>query len=98
MSACPVDYLRKIVVGKPKNPTDKPKYRPFLLDDDSRQKPTVLSLTYYVDDVCYLYKVSVSAERVEEEELRLVAGKGWSPSRWIKDSALGLVLLCRESP
>lgn len=69
-----LDYLRKIVVGKPKNPTDKPKYRPFLLDDDSRQKPTVLSLTYYVDDVCYLYKVSVSAERVEEEELRLVAG------------------------
>lgn len=66
-----LSYLRMIVVSKPKNPTDKPEYRPFLLDDDSRLRPTVLSLIYYVDGVCYYYKVRVSADRVEEEELRL---------------------------
>ena len=69
-----LNYLRMIVVSKPKNPTDKPDFRPFLLDDESRQKPTVLSLTYYVEDTCFLYRVAVSAERIEEEELRLVAG------------------------
>lgn len=69
-----LNYLRMIVVSKPKNPTDKPEYRPFLLDDESRKKPTVLSLTYYVGETCYLYRVAVSAERVEEEELRLVTG------------------------
>lgn len=69
-----LNYLRMIIVSKPKNPTDKPEYRPFLLDDESRHKPTVLSLTYFVEDVCYLYRVSVSSERVEEEDLRLVAG------------------------
>ena len=69
-----LNYLRMIVVSKPKNPTDKPEYRPFLLDDDSRQRPTVLALTYYVDDVCYLYRVAVSADRVEDEELRIVTG------------------------
>lgn len=69
-----LNYLRMIVVSKPQSPTDKPEYRPFLLDDESRHKPTVLSLTYYVEDTCYLYKVAVSAERVEEEELRLVTG------------------------
>ena len=69
-----LNYLRMIIVSKPKNPTDKPEFRPFLLDDESRHKPTVLSLTYYVEDVCYLYRVSVSSERVEEEDLRLVAG------------------------
>jgi len=67
-------YLRMIVVSKPKNPTDKPEYRPFLLDDVSKNRPTALSMTYYVGDTCYQYKVTVSSERVEEEELRMVAG------------------------
>jgi AAA15 family ATPase/GTPase len=64
-------YLRMIATGKPKKPTDKPEYRPFLLDETSRNKPTELTLTYYIDTTPYYYKVTVSAERVEEEELRM---------------------------
>lgn len=67
-----LSYLRMIATSKPKKPTDKPEYRPFLLDNESRNKPTVLSLTYYVGDTSYYYKVRVSVERVEEEELRNV--------------------------
>ena len=65
-----LNYLRMIATCKPETPSDRPKYRPFLLDDDSRYKPTILSLTYYTEDKCYYYKVLVSRERIEEEELR----------------------------
>ncbi|MBQ3749823.1 MAG: ATP-binding protein [Bacteroidales bacterium] len=71
-----LNYLRMIVIAKPKDPTDRPEYRPFLLDDDSRTKPTVLSLYYYIDTIGYYYKVSVSSDRVEEEMLRRIEGNG----------------------
>lgn len=69
-----LSYLRMIVIAKPKNPTDRPEYRPFLLDDNSRMNPSVLSLTYYVDNTNFYYKVSVSRDRIEEEELRQMDG------------------------
>ena len=58
-----LSYLRMIATDKPDKPDDRPKYRPFLLDDESRNKPTVLTISYY-------YKVAVSADRIEEEVLR----------------------------
>ena len=65
-----LNYLRMIATSRPEKPSDRPEYRPFLLDDESRYKPSVLSLTYYTEDKCYYYKVKVSRERVEEEELK----------------------------
>lgn len=64
-------YLRLIATCRPEKPTDRPKFRPFLLDDESRYKPTVLTLTYYIETTCYYYKVTVSYDKVEEEELRM---------------------------
>lgn len=69
-----LDYLRMIVIAKPQDPTARPEYRPFLLDNDSRTKPTVLSLSYYTDTIGYYYKVTVSSDRVEEEVLRQMDG------------------------
>lgn len=69
-----LNYLRMIVIAKPQKPTDHPEYRPFLLDNDSRMKPTVLSLTYYIGTIGYYYKVSVSSDRIEEEFLRQMEG------------------------
>ena len=66
-----LSYLRMIATEKPDKPTDTPAFRPFLLDDESRNKPTKLSLLYYIDNVSYYYKVVVSADRIEEEELRM---------------------------
>ena len=65
-----LSYLRMIATDKPDKPDDRPKYRPFLLDDDSRNKPTVLTISYYIDNISYYYKVAVSADRIEEEVLR----------------------------
>lgn len=67
-----LSYLRMMATHKPEKPTDHPEYRPFLLDDGSRNKPSVLSLTYYIENVCYMYKVSVRRDKIEEEELRQV--------------------------
>lgn len=69
-----LNYLRMIVIAKPQNPTDRPEYRPFLLDNESRLKPSILSLTYFIDTIGYYYKVSVSKDRIEEEVLRQTQG------------------------
>lgn len=69
-----LNYLRMIATDKPEKPEGKPAYRPFLLDDESRNKPTILSLSYYIEGVGYFYKVLVSADRIVDEELRQTAG------------------------
>ena len=65
-----LNYLRMMVTEKPDKPEAKPTYKPFLLDNDSRNRPTKLTLSYFVDGVDYYYKLWVSANRIEEEELR----------------------------
>jgi hypothetical protein len=71
-----LNYLRNIAVIRHSDPTDKPHYHPFLLDDESRSKPTKMWLSYYIDNVNYQYYVSVSNERIEEEELKKNVGRG----------------------
>lgn len=71
-------YLRALAIGRPSKPSDKPTYRPFLLDNHSYNEPTELQLTYYIDEICYKYHLIVSNERIEKEELTL---KGLRPSR-----------------
>lgn len=67
-----VQYLRMLAISKPEKPTDKPAYLPFLLDDDSRYKPTELSLTYYIGTTCFYYYIKISERRIEEELLKQV--------------------------
>ena len=38
-----LNYLRMVATAKPQKPSDKPEYRPFLLDDISSTKPTELT-------------------------------------------------------
>ena len=66
-----LNYLRMLAIAKPQKPTEKPEYRPFLLDEHSSNEPTELSLVYYIKDTCYHYYIKVSNERIEEEELNL---------------------------
>lgn len=71
-------YLRNLAIARPSKPSEKPTFRPFLLDDHSYNEPTELQLTYYIDEICYKYHLVVSNERIEKEELTL---KGLRPSR-----------------
>lgn len=68
-------YLRMIVTAKPAKPSDKPEYRPFLLDNYSFTRPTELTLLYYINEVCFSYYIKISSERIEEEELKIVHPK-----------------------
>lgn len=69
-------YLRTIATLKPERPTDKPLYRPFLLDDDSKNTPTEMWLSYFIGEQNYEYYIQVSKDRIETEELRLLVGRG----------------------
>ena len=70
-----LNYLRMIATAKPQKPSDKPEYRPFLLDKSSSTQPTELSLIYYIDGTCFNYDIKVSSECIEEEELKLVQSR-----------------------
>lgn len=70
-----LNYLRMITTAKPQKPSDKPEYRPFLLDNHSSTIPTELTLTYYIEDVCFSYNIKISSECIEEEELKLVQSR-----------------------
>lgn len=71
-------YLRTLAISRPSKPSEKPAFRPFLLDDYSFKNPTELGLTYYIDNICYYYRLIVSSLRIEEEELII---KGTRPLR-----------------
>ena len=70
-----LNYLRMIETAKPQRPSDKPEYRPFLLDKISRIQPTELSLTYYINNTCFNYNIKISSECIEEEELKLIQSR-----------------------
>ena len=73
-----LNYLRMIATAKPQKPSDKPEFRPFLLDKVSSTQPTELSLTYYIEDICFNYSIKVSSEYIEEEELKLIQSRSCS--------------------
>lgn len=68
-----LQYLRMLAIYKPPKPTDRPAYRPFLLDEHSKYEPTEMSLTYYIDNICYYYYIKISEKRIEEEILKQVS-------------------------
>lgn len=68
-------YLRMIAIAKPPKPSDKPEYRPFLLDNNSFTCPTEIKLVYYINEICFSYYIKISSERIEEEELKIVHQK-----------------------
>lgn len=70
-----LNYLRMIATAKPQKPSDKPEYRPFLLDNFSSTKPTELALTYYIGEECFNYSIKISSHCIEEEELKLIQSR-----------------------
>jgi uncharacterized protein len=45
------------------------RYKPFLLDDDSYQKPTEFSFTILIDQKIYKYRFAITVESIVKEEL-----------------------------
>ena len=70
-----IEYLKEKATVKPQLPTILPDYKPFLLDNESKEMPSELELSYYIDDVNYIYNIKISRDRIEEEELK-IKGRG----------------------
>ena len=64
-----IGYLKEKATIRPQLPTILPDYQPYLLDAESKEKNTELELSYYIDEVNYIYTLSISRDRIEEEEL-----------------------------
>jgi AAA15 family ATPase/GTPase len=71
-----LDYFRNLAINKPNDPNDLPLYKPFELDEDTKSQPTEMALYYYINDEDYYhYKFTVSALRIESEELNVMMNK-----------------------
>lgn len=70
-----VDYLRLIALKKYEDNEENVKFHPFLLDNESRNNPTEISIVYYIDDNRYTYSVSVRKDYIQEESLLLHNGR-----------------------
>ena len=70
-----IEYLKEKATIKPQLPTSQVDYQPFKLDNESREKNTELELSYYIDEINYIYILKISRDRIEEEELK-IKGRG----------------------
>lgn len=70
-----IKYLRHIALHKCDNIEEKPNYEPFMLDDDSRNNPSKISMVFFIDDIRYSYQISVSVDSIIEETLIMHDGR-----------------------
>lgn len=64
-----ISYLRHLAVSSYSDPEKKPTYKPFMLDDDSRNHPTEITICYYIGEERYSYRVALNADYIIEESL-----------------------------
>lgn len=64
-----VGFLRHFAVHKLNDIEEKPNYDPFMLDDESRNEPSNISMVYYIGENKYSYLVSLSEDYIIEESL-----------------------------
>ncbi|WP_018463952.1 AAA family ATPase [Segatella paludivivens] len=70
-----IKYLRNIALHKCDNIEEKPDYEPFMLDDDSRNNPSKISIAFFINDIRYTYNISVSVDSIIEETLIMHDGR-----------------------
>jgi len=70
-----ISYLRHIAVSYYSDPEEKPTYKPFLLDDDSRKHPTEITMYYFLGEEKYSYRVALTADYIIEESLVRHSGR-----------------------
>lgn len=67
-----LSFTQQFVTDPPKADAPIP-VRPFRLDKDSIERPTVLRIEALIEEVTYEYRFSVTAGRVVEEELKRIS-------------------------
>ena len=66
-----VRTLQTLVVSKPSERDDALEYMPFLLDNESRNKPTSFEIVFFVDDNRYIYSITYDEDSIRHESLKV---------------------------
>lgn len=66
-----VRTMQTLVISKPSERDDALEYIPFLLDDESRNKPTTFEIVFYADQKRVLYSITYDADVIIEESLSI---------------------------
>ena len=66
-----VRTLRTLVVAKPTERDEALEYMPFMLDNDSRFKPTTFDVVFFTDDTRYLYSITYDETIIRNESLKI---------------------------
>lgn len=66
-----VRTLQTLVVSKPAERDDALEYMPFLLDNESRNKPTSFEIVFYLEDSRYIYSISYDEDSIHYESLKV---------------------------
>jgi AAA15 family ATPase/GTPase len=78
-----IDWMCKFVINSAeRKPSSKLGIRPFLLDENSVNKPTSFEITFLLDDIRYQYGFEVGGEKIAKEEL--VAYPKGKPQLWFE--------------
>ncbi|MFK2671942.1 AAA family ATPase [Bacteroides fragilis] len=65
-----LDWLFNFILEDKKGKEDEiPGLTPFLLDSDSRKKPTYMYLSFFIEETRYEYSILLDSERIFQEEL-----------------------------
>lgn len=68
------NFLIRFWRSQPKSKTEQIELIPFLLDDDSRNKPSEFSLTFYIQNQKHVYSLFITPEKVMQEKLSYYPG------------------------
>ncbi|QNQ83771.1 ATP-binding protein [Lactobacillus sp. PV037] len=69
-------HMQGIIVNPTGSVTDKLPYDPFLLDDNSREKPTTFEVTVEIKGIIYKYSFSYIREKIVSEKLIIISSVG----------------------
>ena len=66
-----VRTMRNLVISKPTERDTPLEYMPFMLDVESREKPTVFDVVFIIDEKRYLYSIAYNEDVILEESLKI---------------------------
>lgn len=66
-----VRTMRTLVISKPTERDESLEYMPFLLDSESRYKPTTFDVVFYTEEVRYIYSITYDENVIRDESLMI---------------------------
>ena len=67
-----VRTMRTLVIAKPSERDESLEYMPFMLDNESRHKPSTFDIVFYTEDTRYIYNITYDESVIHEESLKIL--------------------------